>query len=354
MKLFTVGPVEMYPSTLEESGQQLPYFRTDEFSEVMLDSEKMLLEMTNAPEKSRVVFLTASGTGSMEAAVMNCLDENDHALVINGGSFGHRFVEICKRHKVPHEQIELPFGKALTLGDLEAHYNENMTALLVNADETSTGQLYDLKMLGEFCKKHNLLFIVDAISAFIADEIDLTEMGIDILILSSQKAFALAPGISMVVLNPEAIELAKKKGTDCIYFDFNDYLKNGERGQTPFTPAVGILLTLNSRLKDMKQKGLDNVRAAIAEQARDFRERVKSVNVQIPDYPLSNAVTPIYFPDGNARTLYEKLRNEYGLNITPNGGELGNRVVRVGHIGNLTVEDNKILVDAMKKILEGN
>ncbi len=354
MKLFTVGPVEMYPSTLEESGQQLPYFRTDEFSEVMLDSEKMLLEMANAPQGSRVVFLTASGTGAMEASVMNCLNGNDNALVVNGGSFGHRFVEICSRHKIPHEQVELPFGKTLTLEDLEAHYNKDMTALLVNVHETSTGQLYDLKMMSGFCKEHGLLFVVDAISAFIANETDMSEMGIDILILSSQKAFALAPGISMVILSPKAIEMAEKKGTDCIYFDFNDYLKNGERGQTPFTPAVGILLTLNSRLRDIKKNGLENVRGAIAEQARDFRERVKSVNVQIPDYPLSNAVTPLYFPDGNARTLYEKLRNEYGLNITPNGGELGKTVVRVGHIGNLTVEDNRILVEAMKKILEGN
>lgn len=354
MKLFTVGPVEMYPSTLEESGRQLPYFRTDEFSEIMLDSEKMLLAMANAPENSRVVFLTASGTGAMEASVMNCLNENDIALVINGGSFGRRFVEICERHRILNEQIKLPFGKVLTSDDLETHYNKNMTALLVNVHETSTGQLYDLKMMSGFCKKHDLIFIVDAISAFIADEINMSEMGIDVLILSSQKAFALAPGISMVVLSPKAIKIAEKNSANCIYFDFMDYLNNGERGQTPFTPAVGILLTLNSRLRSIKKVGLENVRAAIAGQAHDFRIRAAETALQIPGYPLSNAITPLFFPDGNARTIYEKLRNEYGLNITPNAGKLGSSVLRVGHIGNLTIEDNRILVEAMKKIMERN
>lgn len=351
MKLFTVGPVEMYPETLDESALQLPYFRTSEFSDLMLESEKTLLEIAGATEGSRAIFLTASGTGAMEASVINCLRPEDNVLVINGGSFGQRFVQICNHHNIPQREITVPFGTTLTREMIESAYCDGMTALLVNIHETSIGQLYDLEMLGEFCKEHNMLFIVDAISSFLADEVDMSKNNIDVLILSSQKAFALAPGISVVALSPRGVELVSKRGTSLIYFDFNDYLKNGERGQTPFTPAVGILLTLNTRLRQIKNDGIENVRAGIAKQAEDFRNKIKSLPVQIPDFPHSNALTPLYFPDGNAKKIYEILREKYDITVTPNGGELASTVLRVGHIGNLTTEDNTALVNAIKEIM---
>lgn len=341
----------MYAETLEESALQLPYFRTDEFSEIMLESERLLLELAYAPANSRAVFLTASGTGAMEASIINTLDTKDYVLVIDGGSFGHRFAQMCDRHKIPAEKLTVPFGTALTRDMLDAAYRDGMTALLVNIHETSTGQLYDLKMLGGFCREHGLFFIVDAISSFIADDIRMEQNGIDMLILSSQKAFALAPGISVVALSPRAVELVRSRGTDMVYFDFNDYLKNGERGQTPFTPAVGILLTMNTRLKGIARMGMENARGGIAAIAADFRSRVKELPVSIPDYPLSNALTPLYFPDKNAKKYYTALRSEYDITVTPNGGELGDTVLRVGHIGNLTTDDNIMLINAMKEIM---
>lgn len=350
MKLFTVGPVKMYPDTLKESADQLPYFRTPEFSEIMLESERILLELAFAPKGSRAVFLTASGTGAMEAAIMNCLNPQDHVMVIDGGSFGHRFVQMCERHRIPGEKVAVPFGTVLTREMLDKSYQSGMTALLVNIHETSTGQLYDIKMISEFCKEHGLLLIVDAISSFIADDIRMDENGIDVLILSSQKAFALAPGISNVVLSPRAVELVGSRGTDMVYFDFRDYLKNGERGQTPFTPAVGILLTMNTRLRNISQRGIENVRADIASIAADFRNRVGQLPVSIPEYPHSNALTPLYFPDKNAKKFYEILRSEYDITVTPNGGELGETLLRVGHIGNLSIDDNIMLIEAMRKV----
>lgn len=352
MKLFTVGPVEMYPETLEESSVQLPYFRTDEFSEIMKQSEKMLLELSDAPQGSRVVFLTASGTGAMEAAIINLLDKTDHALTVDGGSFGHRFAQMCDCHNIPQTVLHLDFGEVLTGDKLEAAYRSGMTVLLVNLHETSTGQLYDLDMLGAFCKKHGLLLIVDAISAFLADPISMERAGIDALITSSQKAFALAPGISTVTLSPRVIELLPRKGTNLMYFDFTDYLRNGERGQTPFTPAVGTLLTLNSRLKQITSDGLEQVRDAIRSLSEDFRKKVSALPINIPEYPLSNALTPLYFPDGNAMAVYKELRDRYGLTVTPNGGSLANYLLRVGHIGNVTAESIDQLVAALKELLQ--
>ena len=352
MKLFTVGPVEMFPDTLEESALQLPYFRTPEFSAIMLETEKMLLDLAGAPSGSRAIFLTASGTGAMEAAVLNCLDNNDHVLTIDGGSFGHRFVQLCDAHQVKQTVLTLEFGKTLTREMLESCYANDMTALLVNLHETSIGQLYDINMLSDFCQNHDLLFIVDAISAFIADPIDVEKNHVDVMILSSQKALSLAPGISTVILSPRAVRLSQERGTNVMYFDFRDYLKNGERGQTPFTPAVGILLTLHKRLKIIQAEGLENVQSSVRNLAEDFRERIAQLPVEIPNYPHSYAMTPVYFPEGNAKTVYEILRTKYEITVNPTGGPQSDYILRVGHIGHLSLSDNTELVCAIQDILE--
>ena len=352
MKLFTVGPVEMYPDTLSDSAKPLPYFRTPEFSEVVLECETNLLDLANAPKDSRVIFLTASGSGAMEAAIINCLTNQDTAIVVDGGSFGHRFFQICQRHSISQKVITLDFGKTLTKEMILEAYSPKVTSLIVNAHETSTGQLYDLKMLGNFCKEYGLLFIVDAISSFIADEIDMREMGIDVLIISSQKALALAPGISNVILSPNAISRVEQQTCNLMYFDFIDYLKNGERGQTPFTPAVGIILTMQNRLRTIKAAGIENTRQKIQDLAYYFRKNICGLPIQIPNYPLSNALTPLYFPNKNAQNIYQTLLKEFDITVTPNGGILSDTILRVGHIGNLTVLDIDFLIDAMHKILE--
>lgn len=351
MKLFTVGPVEMFPETLKESALQLPYFRTEEFSEIVLQTEQMLLNLALAPNDSKALFLTASGTGAMEATVINCLNEQDYVLIIDGGSFGHRFVQLCERHQIPQSVLHLEFGKTLTQKMLEATYQPGMTALLVNLHETSVGQLYDLDMLSVFCKKHGMLLIVDAISAFLSDPINMNRAEIDVLIISSQKSLALAPGLSAVILSPHAIETVQKKGTSLMYFDFRAYLKDGMRGQTPFTPAVGIMLTLHQRLKSISETGLACVQAAIHKLALDFRAKAAELPLQIPDYPHSNALTPLYFPAGNAKAVYETLRKKYGITVNPGGGSYADHLLRVGHIGNLTVADNAFLIEALHRIL---
>lgn len=135
--IFTPGPVKMSEKILKLGAQQTPYFRNSEFSNITFDCEKNLLEMVNAPEGSRVVFLTASGTAGMEATVMNLLTQNDKALVINGGGFGARFVKICQTHAVPHHELKV---KDTNLSDIaEIAPQEKFTSLVVNAHETSVG-----------------------------------------------------------------------------------------------------------------------------------------------------------------------------------------------------------------------
>lgn len=353
MKLFTLGPVEMFPHTLETASKPIPYFRTPEFSSVVLESEKLLKAFAKAQDDAKTVFLTASGTAAMEATVINCFDRRDKLLVIDGGSFGHRFTQICDIHEIPYDSIKLTYPTPLTREALYRYDKGGYTALLVNLDETSTGQLYDIGLLSEFCRRNNMLLVVDAISAFLADPIDMENSCIDVLIFSSQKSLALGPGLSVIMLSPKIYdERIKDSKPKTMYFDFNSYIDNGKRGQTPFTPAVRVIYELHDMLKHIEAAGGVEQRIAhIAKVAADFRERIKTMGLSLPPYNLSNAVTPLYFPDGNAKAVYERLKEDYDVYVTPNGGELADSVLRVGHLGNHTVEDNVMLVELMKKVM---
>lgn len=252
---FTVGPVQSCEEVRKIGYEQVPYFRTSEFSSVMKENEKLMKKFAGADSDSKALFITGSGTASMEAVIMNVFNCNDKVLIVNGGSFGQRFVDICSIHDIPYTEIKLDYGKTLTKEKLEQYDNGEYTGFLINVHETSTGVLYDLNMISDFCKKNHLFLVVDAISSFLADSINMSEQGIDVMITGSQKALACPPGISVIVLSNKAIDRINKNNVKSLYFDLKNALKNAERGQTPFTPAVGILLQINKRLKLIDSTG---------------------------------------------------------------------------------------------------
>lgn len=153
---FTVGPVQASTEICLMGSQQVPYFRTSEFSEMMLESEGLIKKFAKAPNDSKVIFITGSGTASMEATIMNTLSKSDRALVVNGGSFGKRFVELCSIHEIPYSEIKLELGETLTAEKLIPYDGKNYTTFIVNLHETSIGMLYDIKLISEFCKKNDL------------------------------------------------------------------------------------------------------------------------------------------------------------------------------------------------------
>lgn len=343
---FTVGPVMSRPDIIEVANHSTPYFRTPEFSEIMRENEQLMLEFLNAPKKSRCVFLTTSGTGAMESLVMNVLNNQDRVIVINGGSFGHRFVELCELHKRKFTEVKCEFGKQLQheqLVGLEEH-----TALVVNMHETSTGVLYDMPMISQFCKQNHILLLVDAISAFIADELDMTELGAAAVITGSQKALAVQPGISVIALAPEAINRVEKNEEVCMYLSLKQALVNGVRGQTPFTPAVTTLLQINARLKGIKESGgVASERKVIASIAKEFRNSIKDLPFEFISEAPSNAVTALHPVNVGAKEIIRILKDEYQIWGCPNGGEMADEVFRIGHIGYITKEDNRVLLDAL-------
>ncbi|MBR6271259.1 MAG: alanine--glyoxylate aminotransferase family protein [Lachnospiraceae bacterium] len=349
---FTVGPVMSCDEVTEVSSHSAPYFRTPEFSELMLENEALMLKYMKAPAGSRCVFLTTSGTGAMESIVMNVLSKEDRVLVVNGGSFGHRFVQLCELHELEHTSIDLAFGQALRCEDLSKYAGKGYTALLVNMHETSSGVLYDMPMIAGFCKENGIMLLVDAISAFIADELDMEALGAAAVITGSQKALAVFPGISVVALAPQALKRVEKNPERCMYLSLKDALKNGERGQTPFTPAVMTLLQINRRLRMIEENGgIEAESKKIAELARQFRSGISDLPLKNASQSCSNAVTALKVNSG-AREIFRILKDEYKIWICPNGGDIADVVFRVGHIGNITKADIETLTAALHELHE--
>ena len=343
--IFTPGPVKMSEEILEIGAKQTPYFRNNKFSQVTFNCEKGLLEMVNAPEGSRVIFLTASGTAGMESAVINLLTKDDNALVVNGGGFGNRFVQICQTHKIPHTDFKVENTNLYNIKELAP--KEEYSSLIVNAHETSVGHLYDLDAMGEYAKENGLFFIVDAISMLVTDPIDMSGQNIDVIIASSQKGLALPPGLTMVILSPKAIQ--RVQDINNLYFNFKDYLRNGERGQTPYTPAVTIMLQLEARLNQIKRRGgVGQTIQRAKDIAQYFRASIADLPLKFYTPYMPNAMTTLTpTDDKSAMDIVKDLEDRYKVMVCPNGGAERDIIFRVSHMGEMTRAYVDVLINAM-------
>jgi aspartate aminotransferase-like enzyme len=311
---------------------------------VLLECEENLLSILNAPKASRVLFFTASGTAGMEATVQNLIANDDKTIIINGGEFGQRFVDICNLHNIDNIDFKVK-NDALNDTTKLKQYKDAKT-LLINAHETTIGLLYDLASIGNFCQENNILNIVDGISLFVTDELDMQKFNIDALILSSQKGLALPPGITMVVLTPKAMESLQPQSS--LYFDFTSYLNNGKRGQTPFTPAVTILLQLHFRVQQIVNNGINNEIEKAKDIALYFRESLKNLPLDCYSNFMPNAMTCLTPTNGqSASEIVDDLDKQYNIIVAPNGGELKDKVFRVSHMGAITREYTDVLIDAL-------
>ncbi|MCR4881488.1 MAG: aminotransferase class V-fold PLP-dependent enzyme [bacterium] len=348
MKHFIVGPVELYPFTKDIYNKDYFYFRTEEFGNMVKENMNRTSKLLNNNVENSLIYLTASGTAAMEAVIENCIANNDKALVINGGTFGKRFCELLKHHNAAYDSINLAWDEKLEWAHLLPYAQKGYTTLFVNLHETSTGQLYDIKILSDFCKENGMYLVVDAISTFLADDYDMEKYGIDVTIVSSQKGFCMSPGLSFISFSQRMKD--KVLNNDFVksqYFDFKDYFKNIERGQTPYTPAVFIMYELKAVLDYIdKIGGKDALLKIIEEKCIHFRKLAKENGLAFPEkYPLSNMLTPIICNDIKAGELVKHLRDKYELCVNPCGGALADKMFRVSHIGNTTVEDFDDLIE---------
>ncbi len=353
MHLFTPGPVAIPKHILALGAEQPPYNRTPEFSEFTKD---ILVGLENIFQtQGSVALLTASGTAAMEATILNLVDSSDKVLVINGGTFGERWCDLCAVHSVSFEQIKLGAGHDLDLRHLQQTLSkDSFTALLINAHETSTGHLYDIESIGKVAREHDLLFVVDAISTIGADPFFLDKWHVDVAILSSQKALALPPGLSFVGLGNRALVRLAGMKPKTLYLNLQNYLTNQERGQLPYTPAIGLLVQLHQRLKDIESIGVMNLCHEHKHRAVLFRDAIKDLPFhEMPERP-SSALTALVCDAMNASELVRELREHYGTEATPSGGELKDKVFRISHMGAQNDADIEELIVSLKAIVRGN
>ena len=353
MKLFTLGPVEMYPSTKSVRFSDIPYFRTQEFGNVVKDVLSRLSAHIGLNNDGRLIYLASSGTGAMEAVVLNCVNKDDKVLVINGGTFGNRFCELLSVHNIPYSDICLEWNEKLTAKHFELYSGNEYTHLFVNLHETSTGQLYDIDLISSFCKKNKMYLIVDAIGTFMIDDYNMGKHNIDVTIISSQKGLCLSPGMSVIALSNRMIErifsdISHHLQHPIYYLDFRQYLDNIARGQTPFTPPIFIIYELLDMLNRIESGGGRNAwLETINFRCKSFRGYAKEVGFILPEYPLSNMLTPVVFHDVDAYKVFEILKDKYRLYVCPVGGKLKSKILRISHIGNLTLQDGNNLVEKL-------
>jgi aspartate aminotransferase-like enzyme len=319
----------------------------------MLECTDMLKTTLDAPVDARMIFLTASGTGAMEAVVMNLFTANDKLLIISGGTFGKRFKHIAEIYRIPAEVISLEWNEAFTSEMLCYYENAGITGMLVNMCETSTGQLYPMDDISAFCKRNGICLVVDAISSLLCDPFSMKDLQADAVIISSQKGLALQPGMSFVALTNTAFEnRCLKNNPRTMYFRFTDYERDILRGQTPYTPAVVVINQLHEKLGRLLKDGVESHTAYIAGLAGYFRGQLfQKTNFTCPSYPLSSGVTPVYCPQRNAMNIFEYLKNQYDIYITPCAGELAQILFRVAHMScQLTTQDIDELIALIRLI----
>lgn len=336
-----VFPGEIEPEILAVAAGEIPYMRTADFSRRVKAMERSLLSLAGCRD-GRVIIYTSSGTGAMDAVVTNYVAARGKALVVDGGSFGHRWADLCRYYDLPHAVMPVGFGADIDFTLLDSIVEREQPAvLLMQHHETSTGQKFDLHRVSSLCRRHGVSLVVDAISSFLADPFDMDSMGIDIAITSSQKGLNIQPGLAIVMIskNLEDFQWCRRG----YYFDFVENLRNLTRGQTPYSPATMLFLQLEARLAQLEADG--GAESAIRRTERHaafFRRLCREYGWTIPAVTPSNAITG-FFVGGDTVDLAAKVaaRGFYIMPCATPG------FFRVNHMGVQTEDDLRELAEAI-------
>ena len=336
-----VFPGDIDPAIMEIGAKPFLYMRTDAFSAINKESEQILLDLIHCTG-GRTIIYTGSGTGAMSAVVENYVTTKRKAIVIDGGSFGHRWFQLCEYYGVPVIDFTVPFACDIDYDALEKTVAEQRPdVFLCQHHETSTGQLYDLDKISALCKKYGMSLIVDVISTFLAEPLSMDRYDIDICITSTQKGLNIPPGLSILFFSKKLDGYAwNHKG---YYWDFDDNFSNFRRGQTPFSPATILFLQLNARLRQLKAEGGEDKNIAeIKHRALKFREYCKKYGWDVPAEVPSFAITGFQTNDTAERKIFKGLIEKYDTYIMP-GGKPG--FYRVSHMGLQTDKELEELAD---------
>ncbi len=334
-RLFTPGPTSVPEEILLEMAKPLIHHRTPQFRKILVECFSGLKEVFQTKEE--VIILTSSGTAAMEAAVSNLLSPGERCLVVEGGKFGERWREISVAYGIKVTSIMVDWGKSVTPTQIEEALRKEpeIKVVFTTLCETSTGAHTDVRSISEVIKRFpEVLHVVDGISSLGAVECRTDEWGIDVMVSASQKAFMLPPGLAFISLNQRAWHRVAERKSPRYYLDLAAYRKSLEKEDTPYTPALTLIIGLAGALRMMKAEGMENIWRRHAILAEATREAVRALGLKLLAETPSNAVTAVWAPEGvDAELLTKVLRDGSGITFAGGQGKLKGKIFRIAHLG---------------------
>lgn len=309
------------------------HHRTDEFRDTFLKASADLqyLFCTEQP----VLTLTASGTGSLEAAIVNTLSRGDEVITVNAGKFGERWGKIAEAYGLVNHQIDIEWGNAVTVEQIkeELERHPQTKALCLTHSETSTGVFTDVKQIvGALRADFDGLILVDGITAVGAHEMRFDEWGIDVAVTGSQKGLMIPPGLAFIALSERAWKSVETSDLPSFYFDLKLARKGYLKGDTAWTPAVTLVLGLAEALRMIREEGRENVWARHERLAHGLRAGMKALGFELFGTPPSNAVTSVLFPEGG-QDFQKVMKSRYGITMAGGQEHLKGKIFRISHLG---------------------
>ncbi len=354
MQLRIPGPTPCPPESLQAMSRQMINHRGNEFAKILNTVTEKLKRA--AQTKGDIFLLTCSGTGGMEAAIVNTLSPGDKVLSISNGAFGDRFADIAEQYSANVERISFEWGKSVDLDVVSKALKADgdIKAVLVTHNETSTGVTNDLGSISSIVKEFDKLLLVDAISGLGCINLPVDDWHCDIVVTGSQKGWMAPPGLSMISVSEKAWQAYARAKMPRYYFDLGKAKDFLNKGQTPWTPAISIFYALDATLDLILNEGLTNVFARHARVAQMTRDGIKSLGLSLfpEENYASNTVTAVNASDKlNVPKLIQVLRDEYDVVIAGGQRSLSGKIFRIGHLGFVYDNDIKLVLEALSKAL---
>lgn len=354
MQLRIPGPTPCPPQALEALGKQMIAHRGKEFGQLLASITAKLQRVFQTKED--ILVFTASGTGGLEAAIVNTLSPGDKILSASNGVFGDRFADIAEQYGASVKRLTFEWGQPVDPDAVKRALSADASimAVLVTHNETSTGVTNDLEQISSVVRGFDKLLIVDAISSLSSIDLPVDAWHCDVVISGSQKGWMIPPGLTMVSVSQKAWQAQTQARMPRFYWDFTkarDYL---QRGQTPWTPAVSLCFALDVTLDLILEEGLSNVFARHARVAQMAREGVEALGLSLfaKASHASNTVTAVSASDRiSIPRLVHILKNEHDIDVAGGQKNLSGKIFRIGHLGFVYEADIKAVLEALAQTL---
>jgi len=351
--LLTPGPTPLPPEVLLSQAQPIIHHRTPEFQEIfkeVCEGLKVIFQTAND-----CFVLTSSGTGAMEAAVVNLASKGDTVLTVQGGKFGERWAEIAKAYGINAEVIDVEWGQAVDSKDIEKKLKANpkIKAVFTTLCETSTGVTTDIQAIGKIAKGSQAALVVDAISGLGVIDMKTDVWGVDICVSGSQKGLMLPPGLAFMSVSKKAWGIIDGNKTAAYYFNLKAAKKALDKFDTAFTPAITLVIALKEALKIMRKDGLENIFARHKRLAVATRTAMKALGLELLSVDAaSDAVTAVRVPEGvDGEKLVKTMRDQYGVTIAGGQAQLKGKIFRIAHMGFIEELDIIAGICCLEKVL---